>query len=76
MDTTVLGLLDLSRKVLKRGGRLVFLFHIYHEKYNLRSKPSKFEDVFPKVDDFELIDKSTNILGKEHSRLLITMVRK
>lgn len=32
MDTTVLGLFELSKKVLRPGGRLVFLFHIFKEK--------------------------------------------
>ena len=32
MKTTVVGLYELSRKVLKPGGRLVFLYHIYNER--------------------------------------------
>jgi hypothetical protein len=32
MDTTVEGLLNLSRRVLKKNGLLVFLFHIYKDE--------------------------------------------
>lgn len=32
MDTTVVGLLQLATRVLKRGGLLVFLFHIFKEQ--------------------------------------------
>ncbi|KAJ3675521.1 hypothetical protein LUZ60_004563 [Juncus effusus] len=60
-------LLDLSAKMLKIGGRLVFFFPI------LREEAEKTE--LPKHSCFELVSESEQILSYRYSRVLLTMVK-
>ena len=62
-------LLDHASKLLRKGGRLVFLFHTDAENPPEKNK-------FPEHPAFEFICSSENGLTKHRSRHLITMVKK
>jgi hypothetical protein len=62
-------LLANAAKLLKSGGRLVFLFHTD------QSLPPE-KNKFPEHPDFEFVSSSENNLTKYRARHLITMLRK
>lgn len=62
-------LLDHASRLIRPGGRLVFLFHTDQENPPEKNK-------FPEHPKFEFICSSENGLTKYRSRHLITMVRR
>lgn len=58
-----------AAKLLKSGGKLVFLFHTDQSLPPERNK-------FPEHPDFEFVSSSENNLTKYRARHLITMIRK
>ena len=64
------GLLNIGRKYLKVGGRLVFLYPIYEEEKFIGIKN------LPEHKDFEVVDMSENILSSKNSRILVTLEKK
>ncbi len=68
--TSVYGdLLENASKILRPGGRLVFLFHTD------QSLPAE-KNKFPEHPEFEFVSSSENNLTKYRARHLITMLRK
>lgn len=67
VDSIVNGLVGLANRLLVPGGRLVFLYPIDRDTYNI----SGLADLsFP---NFSLIDYSENTLSEKKSRILITL---
>eukprot|EP01016_Furgasonia_blochmanni_P046786 TRINITY_DN6793_c0_g1_i1.p1 TRINITY_DN6793_c0_g1~~TRINITY_DN6793_c0_g1_i1.p1 ORF type:complete len:313 (+),score=57.21 TRINITY_DN6793_c0_g1_i1:60-941(+) len=66
-DQVVEGLFNLSRKMLRVGGRLVFLYPIDRGTFNWRN--------LPKNEAFELVACCENVLSITISRVLVTMKR-
>ena len=62
-------LLENASKILRKGGRIVFL---YHTDLSLPAERNKFPD----HPDFEFVCSSENNLTKYRARHLITMIRK
>ncbi len=62
-------LLENASKILRKGGRIVFL---YHTDMSLPAERNKF----PEHPDFEFVCSSENNLTKYRARHLITMIRK
>ena len=62
-------LLENAAKILKKGGRLVFL---YHTDTSLPPERTRF----PEHGEFEFISSSENNLTKCRARHLITMIKK
>jgi hypothetical protein len=62
-------LLENASKIIRKGGRIVFL---YHTDMSLPAERNKF----PEHPDFEFVCSSENNLTKYRARHLITMIRK
>lgn len=62
-------LVDNAAKLLRRGGRLVFLFHTDQSLPAERNK-------FPEHPEMEFVCSSENNLTKYRARHLITMIKK
>ena len=62
-------LLKNASKLLRKGGRVVFLFHTDSSLPEEKNK-------FPEHPDFEFVCSSENNLTKCRARHLITMIRK
>ena len=62
-------LLDHSAKMLKPGGRVVFLWHIDDER-------TPEENKIPENDFLEFVNSSKDSLTKTRARLLITLKKK
>lgn len=61
-------LFDLADKILKKRGRLVYLYPIEKEKgYNLEE--------LPKRENFKLLECSENYLNSKAGRLLLTYIK-
>jgi len=67
VDSIVSGLVGLGSRILAPGGRLVFLYPIEREIYDIAGISHL------KYPNFTLIDYSENPLSEKKSRILVTL---